>query len=106
MEPTNKQRAQLEGLASGRLALVQFLVIENHDAFHPYLTKSEDAVKESGGERSHRVYIDQYRAGGEMPYQAHHPKPVIPANLKTHDLRQSAPSARTTVPRSSVLFFF
>jgi len=69
LEPTEKQRSALAEL-QGTLALAQFLVIKDKDAFGDYRSASKRAVQETGGRRAHGVRVDQVLAGGEMPYQA------------------------------------
>lgn len=70
LEPTHEQRARLQNLPQGQIALVQFLVRQDQTAFEQYLLASERAVKAQGGQRTHGVHIDQVLAGGDMPYQA------------------------------------
>jgi len=69
LEPTNEQRSALKDI-QGALALVQFLAIQDQDAFVHYLSVSSRTVQEVGGQRTHGVHIDQVLAGGEMPFQA------------------------------------
>jgi len=70
LEASSEQRTQLQNLAPGKLALAQFLAIKDQEAFANYLLASERAVARVDGERTHCVKIDQYLAGGEMPYDA------------------------------------
>ena len=69
LEPTLQQRSALNDI-QGPLALVQFLAIQDQDAFGQYLLASASTVQEAGGQRTHILNIDQYLAGGEMGYQA------------------------------------
>ena len=57
-------------MAQGPVALAQFLAIRDEGAFVGYRQASAGAVEAEGGERSHDVRIDQFLAGGEMPFQA------------------------------------
>jgi hypothetical protein len=70
LEPTQEQYHEFQKLPQGRLALVQFLAIKDQNAFQACSRASEAAVQSEGGRRSHDVHIDQYLAGGEMPFQA------------------------------------
>ena len=69
LEPTEKQRSALAEL-QGTVALAQFLVIKDQDAFGDYRSASKRAVHKAGGRRAHGVRVDQVLAGGRMPYQA------------------------------------
>jgi hypothetical protein len=69
LEPSEKQRSELNGI-QGPLALVQFLVIKDQDAFVHYRSASKRTVQKAGGQRRHSVSVDQILAGGEMPYKA------------------------------------
>lgn len=70
LEPTHEQSTHIQELAPGKLALVQFMVIKDQDAFAHYRSASRKAVREAGGKRTHCLVVDQVLAGGEMPYQA------------------------------------
>jgi len=69
LEPTQAQRTQIQNIKPGKLALVQFFVIKDQDAFNTYLATSERAVHQASGKRTHSVHVDQMFAGGVMPYQ-------------------------------------
>ncbi len=90
LEPTHEQRAWLQRLEPGTLALVQFLAIRDQSAFEQYRSTSERAVNTQGGQRTHGVHIDQYLAGGDMHYRA-----------ITVDLFPSQASALTTFDAAS-----
>jgi uncharacterized protein (DUF1330 family) len=49
LDPTHEQYTQIEGLAAGKLALVQFMAIKDQDAFAQYRSASRKAVREAGG---------------------------------------------------------
>jgi len=68
LEPTAGQRSQVESLAFDKLALAQFYMIKDQDAFALYTSASIRAISEARGQRTHNVRIDQVLAGGEMPY--------------------------------------
>ena len=69
IEPTADQIAELNNV-KGRVALAQFIVIKDNDAFNHYLSMSNQAVISNGGHRSHNIHIDQYYSGGVMSYQS------------------------------------
>jgi hypothetical protein len=68
LEPTKRQRADLKEI-QGSILLVQFLVNKDDDSFETFRAVSERAVVAAEGKRTHCVHIDQFLAGGEMPYQ-------------------------------------
>ena len=68
LEPSKQQQAELKEI-QGSIALVQFVTIKDQEPFEFYRGTSESAVLEAGGVRTHCVHIDQFLAGGEMPYQ-------------------------------------
>jgi len=70
LEPIHELSTQIQELAPGKLALVQFMAINDQDAFSQYRSASKRAVRQAGGKRTHCVVVDQVLAGGEMPYQA------------------------------------
>jgi len=70
LEPTQAQRTQVQKNKPGKLALAQFLIIKDQDAFYNYLATSENAVHQASGKRTHSAHVDQMLAGGAMPYQA------------------------------------
>ena len=69
LDPTARQRSAVADM-QGTVALAQFLVIEDQDAFADYRSASERAVQDTGGQRAHGLQVDQVLAGGDMPYQA------------------------------------
>jgi hypothetical protein len=70
LEPSPEQRLRFQNMPQGPVALVRFLAIKDKDAFAGYRQASEGAVGAEGGVRTHDVRIDQYVAGGEMPFRA------------------------------------
>jgi len=70
LEPTLDKRTLLQDLAPGKLALVQFMVINEQSAFANFISVSQLKVAQVGGQRRHAVRIDQILAGGELPFQA------------------------------------
>jgi hypothetical protein len=68
LEPSSQQQENLKKI-QGSLSLVQFLVIKEDAAFETYRAASERAVIAVRGQRTHCAHIDQFLAGGEMPYQ-------------------------------------
>jgi hypothetical protein len=70
LEPSPEQRQRFQNIPRGPLALVRFLAIKDKDAFAGYRQASEGAVEAEGGVRTHDVCIDQYLAGGEIPFRA------------------------------------
>jgi hypothetical protein len=70
LEPSPEQRQRFRGIPQGPLALVQFLAIKHEGAFVGYRQTSEGAVEAESGVRTHDVRVDQFLAGGEMPFQA------------------------------------
>ena len=49
LDPTHEQYTQIEGLAPGKLALVQFMAISDQNAFAQYRSASKRVVMEAGG---------------------------------------------------------
>ena len=69
LEPTDEQRSAVKEI-SGTFALVQFLAVKVQNIVNHYFSASEKAVQKAGGQRTHRVRIDQVLAGGDLNYQA------------------------------------
>ena len=70
IEPTRQQRTQFQNLPHGQLALVNFLSIKDQSAYAHYIQASEREINTQSGHRTHHVQVDQFLAGGEMPFQA------------------------------------
>ena len=70
IEPTREQRTQFQNLPHGQLALVNFLSIKDQAAYAHYIQASEREINTQSGHRTHHVQVDQFLAGGEMPFQA------------------------------------